>query len=222
MKKQVRFSLEESVCEYEYEYGCSSLGSIAPENVWYQAWEYDQIRRDALSSVQEARTRGINALIKQNYGCTDSETQEKLNLWAKRKNTNRGMERFVCEEYGRKRLHHRRKVIDAVIYTQQKLWKENRNDGSAAVIIRTVSSTLSGNAIEFARMLANADRVAVESREKAVRVRMNQSSSRPARPPTGKSPISAGKHQRDSTRGSHLPPRHPGPVRYNIHVSPSA
>lgn len=217
MMKTVRFSLEESV--HEYEYPSPSRSSCATETMWYQPSDYDQMRLEALVSVQEAKQKGMNAFIKQNYGCTDSKTQEMLNVWAKCKDTNRGLERFVSEEYGQQRQLHRRKIIEAVLFAQNKLRKENRNDVSAASIIQTVSSTLSGNAIQFARMLAIADRAAVDAREMKVRIVPFPPLNRVARPPTGRSPVASRKHSRDTSSASQRPPRHPGPVRFQIRVS---
>ncbi|KAG7364734.1 hypothetical protein IV203_037936 [Nitzschia inconspicua] len=215
VRKTVRFSLEESVWEY-------SSTCIAAEEVWWQTCEYDQIRQDALTSVRVARKRGLDALIKSNYGCTDDKTQSDLNIWSKCKDSLRGLERFVCEEYGVQRLQHRKKIIEAVIYAQAKMADGKRTNRSAANIIRTVSSTLSQNATQFARMLAIADSAAVSDREMMVRVRSNGTmSNQPAKPPTGKSPITARKHQRNNGPSS-LPPRHPGSVRCRIRVSPSA
>jgi hypothetical protein len=223
MKKSVHFALDDSICTFE-RLSLSSSRSSAPETMFYQPSEYEQMRIEALESVQEAKQRGMSAFLKHNYGCTDSKTQEMLRVWAKCKDTNRGLERFVCEEYGQLRLLHRRKVIEAVLYAQAKLRKDNRNDASAASIIQTVSSTLSVNAIQFARMLAIADRAAVGTSELTLRMASTPCVRKGvSRPPTGRSPIATRKHSRDTTSStSQRPPRHPGPVRYQIRVSPLA
>jgi hypothetical protein len=222
MKKSVHFALEDTI--YKYERLClSSSGSGATETMCFQPSEYEQMRIEALESVEVAKQRGMSEFLKQNYGCTDSKTQEMLCAWAKCKSTNRGLERFVCEEYGQQRLLHRRKITEAVLCAQANLRKDNRNNASAASIIQTVSSTLSINAIQFARMLAIADHEAVGTSEIPLRIVSTPSVSRTAsRPPTGKSPITTRKHRRDETSSSRRPPRHPGPVRYQIRVSPHA
>jgi hypothetical protein len=217
MKKSVHFASEDSICGHRIKSPSSRSG--ATNNVFYQPSEYEQMRIEILELVQEAKQRGMSAFLKKNYGCTDSNTQELLNIWATCKDTNRGLERFVCEEYGQQRLLHRRKIVEAVLHAQTKLRKDNRNGASAASIIQTVSSTLSGNAIQFARMLAIADRAAVGNEMIPIPT-VNRSVTRP---PTGKSPIATRKHRRHSTSStSKRPPRHPGPVRYQIHVSPLA
>jgi hypothetical protein len=109
---------------------------------WYQNSDYDKFLQEIEESVSIAKQAGLVTLIHHpHYGHTDSETQQMFNAWAMCKETSRGLERLVNEAYGHDRILHRRKTINAALYAQDNLRKNNRNDARA--IMQTVSSTLS-------------------------------------------------------------------------------
>jgi hypothetical protein len=216
-KKVVSFQSDEKLCTFRRVSRSRSLDSITKQ--WYQNSDYDRFLQEIEESVLIAKQAGLANLIQRHYGHTDSETQEMLNAWAMCKETSRGLERLVNGEYGHERLLHRRKTINAVLYAQDKLRKNNRNDARASSIIQTVSSTLSAKSIEFARMMAIADRAAVCPRGKETIAQVVRFGSAP---PKGRSPLAQRKNSRGISSPPQRPPRHPGPVRYEIRISPLA
>jgi hypothetical protein len=161
INKAVRFAPDESLCEY-----CRSSYKLSKPTVhrlWYQSADYEIFQMESAESVTRALKMGLMVYIKQTYGYTDAKTQANLNIWAKCQDSRRGLERFVNEEYGSQRLLHRRKAIQAVLHSQEKLRKDNQAYSTACSVIKTISTTLSSNAVQFARMLAIADREAVLS-----------------------------------------------------------
>ena len=221
-KKTVSFQKGERLCSYKtISRRRSSQDKIARQ--WYLNQDYERFLHEIKESVAIAKQEGLQRLIHHHYGYTDSETQTMLNSWTMCQDTRRGLERFVNEDYGDRRLLHRRKTIDAVLYAQEKLRKSNQSGSRAASIIQTVSTTLSANAVAYAKMLAMADCEAAQE--------CNQNSPAAQRPlrshsagsiaPKGRSPIAARKHSRAQSSPPRRPPRHPGP-RYEIRISPIA
>lgn len=162
-KPFVRFAPAKELCKYQP----APEVEIDEERCWYQDEDFNECHFDARDAIEEAIRGGHVALIEQTYGHTDDKNQQQLNQWAINAETARGLERFANEEYGRQRLLHRRKAIQAVMYAQDRLGKDGQEAGSSrtSLILSTVSSTLSANAIEFAKMLAVADREAVIQQE---------------------------------------------------------
>jgi hypothetical protein len=198
------------------------------EKIWYQASDYTRIQNEMKESVEIALRKGLSAFVKQTYGSTDSQTQDMLNLWAKCRDSRRGLERFVNEEYRSQRFLHSRKLVQAVLFSQEKLRKDNQTYARAAAIIQTVSSTLSSNAIHFARMLAIADREAVLSKEEEEEERKNtiltasKIRSLPGSEGSKHAHIPVLPKTQARIAPPHRPPRHPGRFQYEIKVSPLA
>ena len=197
--KTVRFPSEESLCDY----CCTETRKLSQQTIlklWYQSEDFQRFQIEAGESVNRALKTGLSVYIKQTYGCSDTKTQAKLNIWAKYQDTRRGLERFVNEEYGTQRLLHRRKAVQAVLHSQEKLCKDNQPYSRASSVIKTVSSTLSSNAVQFARMLAIADHEAVLAlQEKTTKPNIRKAQSLPV------------PRRRSSKEMSpYRPPRHPG------------
>ena len=217
--KVVSFERDERLCTYKtVSRRRSSQEKIARR--WYLNSDYDRFLEEVRETVATAHQAGLVQLVEHHYGYTDSETQKMLNAWAMHKDTRRGLERFVNEDCGDRRLQHRRKTINAVLYAQEKLRKSNQSGSRAASVIQTVSSTLSANAVAYAKMLAMADFEAARPRddkESTAEVPLSNGSIAPK----GRSPLAARKHSRAQSSPPRRPPRHPGP-RYEIRISPLA
>ncbi len=220
MTKSVRFAPEESLFDYHHE--CRRLSQAMIEQRWYQKSDFFRLINEAQESVKTAKQEGLGGCLDYNYGCTDSETQEMLNKWTSCEDTRRGLERFVSDDYCSRRLLHKRKTIYAVLYSQEKLWKENCIDSRAESIIQSVLSTLSANAVQFARMMAIADHHAVCARKQETLVTTAQRMiSLPMRREVEPSRKISRTH-RPASSIPQRPPRHSGPVQYDIKVSPLA
>ena len=223
-RKSVSFQPEERLCSYRLVLRRrSSRESI--ERRWYQNSDYERFLEEIKESVAIAQQTGLAQHIQHHYGYTDSETQAMLNAWAMCKDTRRGLERFVNEDYGDRRLLHRRKTTDAVLYAQEKLRKSTQSGSRAASVIQSVSSTLSSNAIAYAKMLAIADCEAVRPRKKESIAPMQRPHSLSTKSVESKdrSPLATRKPSRAlSSPPQQRPPRHPSPVRCKIRISPLA
>jgi hypothetical protein len=92
-----------------------------------------------------------------------------LNLWARCSDTRRGLERFIDIDYAKVRLYVRRKTVRAILYTQERLRKEEEQSyDRASAVIRKIATTLSADARKFATMLGRADYAAVVRRRATV------------------------------------------------------
>jgi hypothetical protein len=162
--KTVRFAAEDDFCDYRS--GLEELTEEMTVDRWYQPVDYVRFRASAKESCDNAIKKGMSAYLKRTYGYSDNKTQELLTLWAKCRETTRGLERFINEDYSKHRMFVRRKTIRAVLYTQDRLRKENegKDYDRAAVVIGNVATTLSYNAVQFATMLGKADYAAVTQR----------------------------------------------------------
>jgi hypothetical protein len=166
-KKSVQFAPNSSLCSYRPS-EIKELSQEIIDSVWFQTEDFAEFQANAKKAVDTAVRKGLSAYIKEPYGQRDSNTQEMLNVWARCCETRRGLERYVNEEYGQQRLFHRRKTIQAILYSQERLKKENQSLSRAASILQTVASTLSANSTEFARMMAVADREAVRANQNVI------------------------------------------------------
>ena len=164
----VKFALNDQLCDYRE--GLSELDDELAMNIWYQPEEFTQFRKEARLSCEEAIRKGLEPLIDTTYGHFNDRSQAALTLWSRCKDTRRGLERFVSQEYNRLRLTNRNKLIQAVLYTQQKLHVQGEKDPErVSSIIRNVSSLVSKESVQFALMLGRADERAVTIvREKRV------------------------------------------------------
>jgi hypothetical protein len=162
--KTVRFAAEGDLCDYRS--GLEELTEEMEVDIWYQLVDFARFRASARESCDDAIKKGLSAYLKRTYGYSDNKTQDLLTLWAKCRETGRGLERFISEDYSKHRMVVRRKTVRAVLYTQDRLRKENEDTyyDRAAVIIGNVATTLSYNAVQFAIMLGKADYAAVTQR----------------------------------------------------------
>jgi hypothetical protein len=161
--KSVRFAPEHRLCEYQS--GPKKLSLNMCDDLWYKPEEFQNFRTEARDSSLNAIRKGLSAYIKRTYGYTDKKTQDMYNMWARCSDTRRGLERFINEEYGRNRKFTQKKTVSAVLYAQERLWKDGERDyGRSSRVIRSLASAVSANAVAFAGMLGRADRAAVVSR----------------------------------------------------------
>jgi hypothetical protein len=179
-RKSVRFAVEDSLCDYRQ--GPEELTTEIIRETWLQPEDFDEFRSDARNSSRNAIKKGLAAYIKWTYGHSDNKTQDMLNLWARCSDTRRGLERFINEDYAKVRLYVRRKTVRAILYTQERLRKEEEQSyDRASAVIGNVSTTLSADPIKLAIMLGKADYAAVVRRRVTVVRRI--ASARTKRPP---------------------------------------
>eukprot|EP00339_Tiarina_fusa_P023986 CAMPEP_0117056772 /NCGR_PEP_ID=MMETSP0472-20121206/39395_1 /TAXON_ID=693140 ORGANISM="Tiarina fusus, Strain LIS" /NCGR_SAMPLE_ID=MMETSP0472 /ASSEMBLY_ACC=CAM_ASM_000603 /LENGTH=174 /DNA_ID=CAMNT_0004773361 /DNA_START=87 /DNA_END=608 /DNA_ORIENTATION=+ len=165
--KSVRFAPEHKLCEYQR--GPEKLSLQMCERLWFQPEDFQDFRLGARDSSLNAIRKGLSAYIKRTYGHTDKKTQDMYNLWARCSDTRRGLERFINEEYGRNRKFVQKKTISAVLYAQERLWKDGERDyGRSSRVISSVASSVSADAVAFAAMLGRADYAAVVRRRVTV------------------------------------------------------
>jgi hypothetical protein len=165
-RKSVRFAPDGSMLSYSDSSEVHSLSQEVINDVWYQDSDYKEFVRQTRVAVDTAVRNGLSACITEPYGQNDMQTQELFNFWARCRNTRRGLERYVNAEYGKRRLLHRRKAIQAILYAEKRLQTENqsRYEGGAA-ILQIIASTLSASDVDFAIMMAVADRKTVLEHE---------------------------------------------------------
>lgn len=167
-KRQVRFAPEQELCDYQE--GPKELTLERICELWFQPEEFDEFREDARHASISAAKQGLAAYVKKTYGHTDEKTQDMLNMWTCLAETRRGLERFINETYCKNRLFVRQKTVEAVIYTQERLRKENQYEYErSSEVIRNVAIILSYDAIEFAVMMGKADEKAAASRVSLMR-----------------------------------------------------
>jgi hypothetical protein len=161
-KAAVRFPPSTNMCTYHE--GLTELTEQMILDVWYLQEEFLDFRRAAASTCDEAIRKGRASFIKRTYGHSDLKTQACLDLWAKFKDTKRGLERFINKDYAKERLYIRRKQMNGVFYTQNQLIEDGETDPvRRAGVIRKVATTVSEEAVIFATMLGSADQAAVDS-----------------------------------------------------------
>ena len=102
----------------------AELAAYRP-HIWYQYEELKSMKRTALALAKEAQRLSQGSLLTHTYGrATSQDSQHALVAWACIKNTRRGLERWINEEYAAKRSDIRQRTIQSVIRAQAKL-KEN-------------------------------------------------------------------------------------------------
>jgi hypothetical protein len=159
-RKAVRFPSSKNMCNYRE--GLTELTEQMILDVWYQQEDFLEFRRTAAITCDEAIRKGLVSFIKRTYSYSDLKTQHSLDLWAKFKDTSRGLERFINKDYAKERLYIRKKQIKGVLYTQEQLIEDGETDPvRSAAIIRNVATVVSEKAVIFAAMLGSADRAAV-------------------------------------------------------------
>lgn len=153
----VAFAPDPKLCDYY----AGSLEELTPEvinELWFQAEDYEEIRHQAKKETANGKEHGADFYISRTYGYTDDKSQEMLTQWTKLRDTLRGLERFVSQDFSQARSQVRQKTVRAVLHTQHKLDKEDEKDYSRrAEAISEVATTLSREATEFAFMIGSAD-----------------------------------------------------------------
>ena len=161
-RKAVRFRSNTDLCSYQE--GLPELTEQMILDVWCQKEDFLDFRQASADTCDEAIRKGHGSFIKRTYGYSDLKTQACLDLWAKLKETRRGLERFINREYAKERHYIRNKQIQGVLYTQQQLTEDGITGAvRRAGIIRKVATTVSKEAVIFAAMLGSADEAAVVS-----------------------------------------------------------
>jgi hypothetical protein len=160
-RKAVRFQSSKNLCSYHE--GLAELTEQMILDMWCQEEDFFEFRRAAASTCKDAIQKGHASFIKRTYGHSDLKTQACLDLWAKLKDTKRGLERFIDRDHATLRHYIRSKQIKGVLYAQKKLTKDGvTGRARRAGIIRKVATTASEDAVIFATMLGSADQTAVE------------------------------------------------------------
>lgn len=143
--------------------------------------EFDVIRAEAKLAAVQAIGDGLDFYISKTYGFTDEKTQDMLNHFACHRDTLRGLERFVSQEYAEGRGHLRHKHFKAVMYTQRRLDKEREKVyDKRAIVISNVALTVSREAAEFAFMMGSADQKAAFAHHSMMDRRLSNSSTHSA------------------------------------------
>ena len=161
IRKSVRFANDDKLCQFQE--GPKELNQEMILEMWFQPMDFIHFRISAKKSCDMATKKGLSSYLKRTYGFADDRTQMLFNMWAKCQDTRRGLERFICEEYKQQRLYSQRKTVQAVLYTQDRLRKEDEHQSSerSSAVIANISSSLSHHAAQYARMMGVADHSAV-------------------------------------------------------------
>jgi sucrose-6-phosphate hydrolase SacC (GH32 family) len=169
----VMFAPDRNLCSFAGGPEELTLDSIC--EIWFQPEDYEEIRLQAKKESHNRKDHGADFYISRAYGYTDEKSQEMLIQWTKRRDTLRGLERFVNQDYSRARSQAREKIVKAVEMTQRRLDEQEEQDyDRRANVISEIASTLSREATEFAFMIGSADeKAALFLRTKARRSSMD-------------------------------------------------
>lgn len=135
--------------------------------VWYQQSDMKQIKEEAFQLARQAGKYGIGSLLVDTYGKDDHTSVEAVHAWAIACGGRRGLERFHCRHYAKKRMEIRRKTIIAVLKAQHRMHVEEQltdRDYTATVIGR-LAETFSMDSRRFAQVLGAADAVVLQPQQ---------------------------------------------------------
>ena len=96
--------------------------------IWFQRDEYEDIRLEAKRDAANGKDHGVDFYISRAYGCTDDKNHEMLVTWTKLRDTLRGLERFVSQDFSQTRADLRDKQVKAVLIAQKRLDDEDEED----------------------------------------------------------------------------------------------
>jgi hypothetical protein len=157
IRNSVRFAQVDDLIEYA-DGRIAELTLSMKKDIWWRPHEFQELRKAARDLVDEAIQKGLGVFIGRAYVHHDENAQHALNVWAKCKDTRRGLERFICSDYAVLRLQKRKNLIETVLYTQYQLNQEVCYDAErASNIIAKVAKALSSGPILYAEMLGKAD-----------------------------------------------------------------
>lgn len=134
-------------------------------NIWYKQSDMKQIKEGAFMLARQAGKYGIGSLLGNTYGKDDPKSVDAVQAWAIACGERRGLERFHCRHYAKKRMEIRRKTIFSVLKAQRRMLVEEQltDLDYVAVVIGRLSEAFSMDSRRFARVLGEADAVALQS-----------------------------------------------------------
>lgn len=162
-QRRVHFAPSESLCSHH----ASSWQTLTLEmisNGWFRDDDFAAFRQDSRISCAEAQEKQMDKLFlnQHTYGATQPKNQQALTKWCRVKDTRRGLERFVSQEYFILRNQAKEKYIQSVLYTQENLDLEGDVDYEhRASAMARAAKNISRPAKTFAYMLGKADQEAV-------------------------------------------------------------
>lgn len=157
---------------------CSSKKNVFKS--WCQEKEFIEMRKDAFQVLDQVREGSCDAAWekKRRYtyrSCLErvfrcclraksltSGLRQDLGFWMSVGHSRRGLERFILDEtLGKMRDEQRMRVLDGVLFVQDKCREEKLTQAQTERLLQTASEVNSKPARIFAQHMARADRVAV-------------------------------------------------------------
>jgi hypothetical protein len=128
-------------------------------DIWYNQGDMKQIKEAAFLLSRQAGKYGVGTLLGNTYGNDDLATMSAIQAWANACAERRGLERFHCRHYAKKRMDVRRKTILSVLKAQHRMLVEEKLTDRVyvGVVIGRLAEAYSLEARRFARVLGHAD-----------------------------------------------------------------
>jgi hypothetical protein len=130
-------------------------------DIWYHQGDMKQIKEAAFLLARQAGRYGVGSLLSNTYGNDDLAAMSAIQAWVNACAERRGLERFHCRHYAKRRLDIRRKTILSVLKAQHRMLVEEKLTDRVyvSVVIGRLSEAYSMEARRFARVLGQADAV---------------------------------------------------------------
>jgi hypothetical protein len=151
-------------------FGCALDHTEANKrDIWYQPSEMKQIKESALLLARQHVGKYGTCYLDNTYGKNDLAATNAIHAWARNKGERRGLERFHCRNYAKRRTDVKRTMVLSVLNAQHLLIVDQglTDKGYVAVVLGQLSKQLSAASRKFASLLGQADAAAIQSLDSA-------------------------------------------------------
>jgi hypothetical protein len=174
-KRSLRFADDDKLCVY-HEGAVMDIEEICKLDIWYHHTDMDRMKRRAVRLCQETRRRCIfGSLLTNTYGKSCDATQDALNTWSRNRNSKRGLERWMNDEYAARRTDIRRRTVQSVLRAQDRMREESlTNPDNTVGVLSRVSEVFSKDSKTFSRAMGIADELAITVNKDEEQIRTMQ------------------------------------------------
>ena len=141
------------------------LDNNSPQDQWFSQDDFEETKRTAKRRVQECKMKGFSVLLRDTFDNPHPTVQRRINAFCQLddKDCVRGLERSLSLNLDQKVATLKRRCIKTVLSHQRIMKKDGVNADDMREELAVVSRMQSRPCVHFARRLAKADELALNS-----------------------------------------------------------